>query len=262
VKIVVVGGTGLIGAKLVAWLKDQGHEAIPASPRLGINTLTGEGLAIALTGASVVVDVSNSPATDYASALDFFERSTTNLVAAARAAQVGHAIALSGVGTPALARLGDLKTTNAGYFQAKATQEALVAASRIPFTVVRATQFFEFTPAIADGATAGTTVRVPPASIQSMAADDVAKAIGRVALEGPVNGLIEIGGPERFTLEALIRRYVAARRDPRDVVIDPQATYFGISLEELTLCPADGARLGEIRFDDWLRTLQPTVVSR
>jgi uncharacterized protein YbjT (DUF2867 family) len=252
-KIVVIGGTGLIGSRLVAKLTEHGHEAVPASPRLGINTITGEGLAGALDGASVVVDVSNSPTFEYATALQFFERSTHNLLAAERAAQVGHHVALSVVGTEALWQGGDPETTTAGYFRAKQTQEELIAVSGIPYSIVHATQFFEFIKGIADQATDGGTVHVPAILFQPMAADDVASGVGHVAVNAPVNGVVEIGGPEQFRFEEAVRRVLAAADDSREVLTDPAAGYFGITVTERTLVPGDGARLGESRLDAWLR---------
>ena len=252
-KIVVIGGTGLIGSKLVAKLTEQGHETVPASPRLGIDTITGEGLAAALDSASVVVDVSNSPSFDFAPAIEFFGKSTTNLRNAEENAGVGHHVALSVVGTKELAQSADLTTTIAGYFWAKLTQEALIKASPIPHTIVHATQFFEFVEKIADGSTDGDTVRLPPALFQPMAAEDVATALCRAAVETPVNGTVEVGGPEQFRLDMLIRRALDAKGDPREVLTDPHARYFGAPVAELTLVPGPDATLGEIRFDDWLR---------
>jgi uncharacterized protein YbjT (DUF2867 family) len=243
-KIVVIGGTGLIGSKLVAWLTDQGHEAVPASPSLRVNTITGEGVAAAMEGASVVVDVSNSPSFEYGAALEFFQTSTRNLQAAEMAAGVGHHVALSVVGTDRLAE--------SGYFQAKIAQEALIRASSIPYSIVHATQFFEFIRSIADDATDGKTVRLAPVLFQPMASDDVAKAVGRTAVGAPVDGVIEVGGPEQFRLDELIRRFLGSRDDPREVVADPEALYFGAVLSERTLVPEEGAMFGEIRFDDWL----------
>src|SRR5262245_56440831 len=257
VKIVVIGGTGLIGSKLVAKLTEAGHEAVPASPRRGINTITGEGLAAGLDGASVVVDVSNSANFEYATALEFFERSTHNLLAAEREAHVGHHFALSVVGTESLWQGGDPESTTAGYFRAKETQEELVEASGIPYSIVHATQFFEFIKSIADEATADGVVRVPPVLFQPMAADDVAAGVGRVAVEAPALGVVEIGGPEQFRFEEPIRRVLAAANDPRDIVTDPSAGYYGIAVGEHTLVPGDGARLGATRLDDWLRQSSP-----
>jgi uncharacterized protein YbjT (DUF2867 family) len=252
-KVVVIGGTGLIGSMVVTKLTEHGHEAVPASPRLGIDTITGEGLAAALDGASVVVDVSNSPSFDYAPALEFFGKSTRNLLAAEQAAGVGHHVALSVVGTKELSESGDLATTIAGYFWAKAAQEGLIKASSIPYTIVHATQFFEFLKSIADDATDGDTIRVPCVPFQPMAAEDVARAVGRAAVGAPVNGIVEVAGPEQFTFDMLIRRFLHASNDPRTVLSDPSAHYFGIHLEDRTLIPGDGASLGEIRFEDWLR---------
>ena len=231
-KIVVIGGTGLIGSKVVTKLTEHGHEAVPASPRLGINTITGEGLATALDGASVVVDVSNSPSFDYAPALEFFETSTSNLLAAEQAAGVGHHVALSVVGTKELSEGGDIRTTIAGYFTAKPAQEALIKDSPIPYTIVHATQFFEFLKSIADDATDGDTVRVPSVPFQPMAADDVATAVGRAAVGTPVNGVVEVGGPERFPFDEVIRRFLSASDDPRVVLSDPSARYFGAAVGE------------------------------
>jgi uncharacterized protein YbjT (DUF2867 family) len=247
-KIVVIGGSGLIGSKLVKKLREQGHEAVAASPDSGVNTLTGEGLAEALRGASVVVDVSNSPSFEDAAVLKFFETSTRNLLAAEAEAAVGHHVALSVVGTERLAE--------SGYFRAKIAQEKLIKESSIPYSIVHATQFFEFVKSIADAATDGNRVRLAPVRIQPMAADDVASAVGRIAVGTPVNGTVEVAGPDRFRLDELIRRSLSARNDPREVVADPQARYFGAELSERTLVPRDDARLGETRFEDWLS--QPT----
>jgi uncharacterized protein YbjT (DUF2867 family) len=250
-KIVVIGGTGLIGSKLVTRLTEDGHEAMPAAPKLGVNTITGEGLAAAMEGASVVVDVSNSPSFEHAAALEFFETSTRNLRAAEEAAGVGHHVALSVVGTELL--------SESGYFRAKIAQEALIKASPIPYTIVHATQFFEFIDNIADAATDGNTIRLAPVLFQPIAADDVATAAARVSVGTPVNGVAEIAGPEQFRLDALIRRLLAERTDPREVLTDPQARYFGAVLGERTLVPGDGATLGETRLDDWLRESVPAV---
>ena len=243
-KIVVIGGTGLIGSKVVTILREEGHEAVPASPRLGINTITGEGLADALAGASVVVDVSNAPSWEDQAVLAFFETSTRNLLTAAAAARVGHYVALSVVGTERL--------TESGYFRAKIAQEKLIAASLIPYSIVHATQFFEFIPGIADAATDGATVRLPPALFQPMAADDVAKAVARVALGSPVKGIVEVAGPDQFRLDELIRERLRATGDPRQVVTDPQASYFGITPGERTLLPGDNAALAATHYADWL----------
>jgi uncharacterized protein YbjT (DUF2867 family) len=234
-KIVVIGGSGLIGSKLVAMLDERGHQPIAASPDTGVNTLTGEGLAHAVAGASVVVDVSNAPSFQDAAALEFFDTSTRNLLAAEAAAGVGHHVALSVVGTERL--------TEGGYFRAKLAQEELIEESSIPYSIVRATQFFEFMDRIAADATDGNTVRLPPALVQPIAADDVASALGRIAVGSPVNGIVEIAGPARFRLDELIRARLGTSGDPREVITDPDAAYFGITPGERTLLPGDGARL-------------------
>ena len=251
-RIVVIGGTGLIGSKLVAKLNANGQDAIPASPSLGINTITGEGLAAALDGTSVVVDVSNSPNFEYGPALQFFERSTHNLLAAEASANVGHHVALSVVGTKSLSQDSDPETTTAGYFRAKQTQEDIIAASGIPYSIVHATQFFEFIKSIADAQTVDGVVRVPSVAFQPMAADDIASAVGRTAADKPVNGVVEIGGPERFRFDEPVRRLLAALNDPREVVTDADARYFGIPVGQDTLVPEDGAARGETWFDEWL----------
>lgn len=248
-KIVVIGGTGLIGSKLVAGLRDQGHEALPASPRLGVNTLTGEGLAEALEGASVVVDVSNAPSWEDQAVLAFFQTSTSNLLAAASLAGVGHYVALSVVGTDRL--------TESGYFRAKIAQEELIEAASIPYTIVHATQFFEFIPSIADAATDGNAVRLPPAFFQPMAADDVASGLAKVALGAPVNGIIEIAGPDQFRLDELIRKRLSAIGDPREVITDPHASYYGITPGVRALLPGTDARLATTHFVDWLNQARP-----
>jgi len=243
-KIVVIGGTGLIGSKVVTKLREHGHEAVAAAPNTGVNTLTGEGLAEALKGASVVVDVSNSPSWEDSAVMKFFETSTRNLLAYEATAGVGHHVALSVVGTE--------RMLESGYFRAKIAQENLIKSSSIPYSIVRATQFFEFIKGIADLSTDRNTVRLPPDLIQPMAAEDVASAVCRVALGSPLNGTVEIGGPEKFRLDELVRRALAARKDSREVVADPQARYYGIKLNETTLIPGSGARLGETRFETWL----------
>jgi len=243
-KIVVIGGTGLIGSKLVRKLREQGHEAVAASPDSGVNTLTGEGLAEALKGASVVVDVSNSPSWEDAAVMNFFETSTRNLLAAEAAAGVKHHVALSVVGTDRL--------LESGYFRAKMTQENLIKVSSIPYSIVHATQFFEFIKGIADISTVGKKIPLPSVLIQPMAADDVASAVGRIAMGSSVNGTVEVGGPEKFRLDELVRRFLAARKDPREVVTDPQARYYGVKVSERSLVPGDDARLGETRFETWL----------
>ena len=243
-KIVVIGGTGLVGSKLVAKLRDQGHEAVAASPASGVNTVTGEGLAAAVEGAAAVVDVSNAPAFEDAAVLEFFETSTGNLLAAEAAAGVGHHVALSVVGTERLA--------GSGYFRAKIAQEKLIEGATIPYSIVHATQFFEFIARIADDATDGTTVRLAPVLIQPMAADDVAGAVGEVTVGPPANGIVEIGGPQQFRLDELVRRALGERHDPREVVADPDAPYFGTELHERTLLPGADARLAHTSYEEWL----------
>ena len=243
-KVVVIGGSGLIGSRLVKKLREQGHEAVPASPNTGVNTVTGEGLAEALKGAAVVVDVSNAPSWEDAAVLNFFETSTRNLLAAEAAAGVKHHVALSVVGTERL--------LESGYFRAKIAQENLIKAGSVPNSIVRATQFFEFFTGIADFSTKDNEVHLPSALIQPMAADDVAGEVARVATGSPVNGIVEIGGPEQFRLDELIRHGLAVRKDQRKVVADPQATYYGIKVTERALVPENNARLGKIRFDEWL----------
>jgi uncharacterized protein YbjT (DUF2867 family) len=242
-KIVVIGGTGLIGSKLVSKLGEHGHEALAASPDTGVNTITGEGLAEALAGADVVVDVSNAPAWEDDAVMSFFKTATGNVLAAEKAAGVGHHVALSVVGTERL--------TESGYFRAKLAQEQLIESGPIPYSIVRATQFFEFVPRIADEATEGDIVRVPPALIQPMAADDVAAAVGRAAAGEPLNGMTEVGGPEQFRLDELVRDALAKKHDPRTVLADPKAFYFGINPTERVLLPGPDARLAETRFSDW-----------
>jgi uncharacterized protein YbjT (DUF2867 family) len=243
-KIIVIGGSGLIGSKLVTKLRAQGHEAVPASPDTGVNTITGAGLPEALAGAAVVVDVSNSPSFEDAAVLTFFTTSTRNLLAAEAAAGVGHHVALSVVGTERLSA--------SGYFRAKIAQEDLIKKSSIPYSIVHATQFFEFVKSIADAATVGNTVRLAPVLIQPMAAEDVANAVARVAVGSPVNGMVEIAGPQQFRLGEFIRRGLEARHDPRAVIADPHARYFGAELGVRTLVPGDTATLAETRFEDWL----------
>jgi uncharacterized protein YbjT (DUF2867 family) len=243
-KIVVIGGTGLIGSKLVKNLREHGHEAIAAAPNTGVNTVTGEGLAEVLKGASVVVDVSNSPSWEDSAVLKFFETSTRNLLTYEAAAGVGHHVALSVVVTDRL--------SESGYFRAKIAQEKLIKSSSIPYSIVQATQFFEFLKGLADISTDGNTVRVPPVLFQPMAADDVASAMVRVAVGPPVNGTVEIGGPEQFRLDDLVRRHLAALKDSREVIPDPKALYSGAKISERTLVPGNNARLGETRFETWL----------
>jgi uncharacterized protein YbjT (DUF2867 family) len=243
-RIVVIGGSGLIGSKLVDKLRRHGHDAVAADLKTGVNTLTGEGLDEALEGAAVVVDVSNAPAWEDAAVMEFFTTSTGNLQTAEAAAGVAHHVALSVVGTERL--------TESGYFRAKLAQETLIAESSIPYSIVRATQFFEFVKRIADDATEGNIVRLPPALIQPMAADDVAAAVGRVAVGAPVNGMVEVAGPEQFRLDELIRDALTTRNDPREVATDPEARYFGVNPSERALLPGADARLAETRFSDWL----------
>jgi uncharacterized protein YbjT (DUF2867 family) len=243
-RIVVIGGTGLIGSKLVTDLRAQGHEPVAAAPNTGVNTLTGEGLAEAVAGAQVVVDVSNAPSWEDAAVLEFFETSTRNLLEAEAAAGVGHHVALSIVGTE--------RISGSGYIDAKVAQEKLIENSAIPYTIVHATQFFEFATRIADEATDGNTVRVPPVLIQPMAADDVAAALCAVALAAPHNGVVEIGGPEALRFEDFVRKGLPATGDERVVVTDPDARYFGAHLGERSLVPGVGAQLATTRFDDWL----------
>ncbi len=244
-KIVVIGGTGLIGSKLVNKLRQQGHEAIAASPNSGVNTLTGEGLAAVLKGASAVVDVTNSPSWEDAAVLNFFETSTRNQLSYEAAAGVKHHVALSVVGTDRLLA--------SGFFRAKMAQENLIKAGSIPYTIIRATQFFEFVKGITDFSTKDNKVYLPTSLIQPMSADDVASAVARVAVGSPVNGMVEVGGPEKFHLDELARQGLAANKDPREVVADPQASYYGVAISERTLVPDDNAQLGQTRFADWLR---------
>jgi uncharacterized protein YbjT (DUF2867 family) len=243
-KIVVIGGSGLIGTKLVNELRPLGHEVVAASPSSGVNTITGEGLAEALAGAQVVVDVANSPSWEDKAVLEFFETSGRNLLAAEAAAGVGHHIALSVVGTERLLA--------SGYFRAKLAQETLIKASPVPYTIVRATQFFEFVGGIAQSATDGQTVRLSPALVQPIVSDDVAAALAEVTLGTPVNGTVELAGPERLPLDELVQRFLSASQDPRQVVTDVHARYYGIELNDQSLTPGDNPRIGPTRFEDWL----------
>jgi uncharacterized protein YbjT (DUF2867 family) len=243
VKIVVIGGTGLIGSKLVSRLSEHGHEAVPAAPNTGVNTLTGEGLADVLAGAAVVVDVSNSPSFEDGAVLEFFETSTRNVLAAEAAAGVGHHVALSVVGTERL--------QGSGYFRAKAAQEKLIENSAVPYSIVHATQFFEFVRSMADAAADGGKVRFAPVLFQPMAAEDVAEAVGKVAVGPPLNAIVEVAGPEQFRMDEFFREALATRGDPRTVVTDPHASYFGTELGERTLLPGAGAALGETRYATW-----------
>jgi uncharacterized protein YbjT (DUF2867 family) len=242
-KIVVIGGTGRIGSKVIARLTGQGHEAIAASPKSGVNTLTGEGLREILQGAAVVVDVSNSPSFEAKAVMDFFTTSTRNLLAHEATARVRHHVALSVVGI-------DRLPENA-YFRAKVAQERLIRESSIPYTIVRATQFYEFIDSIADEATDGNEVHVAPVLFQPMAAEDVAEAVARAAVGPPVNGVVEIAGPEQFRFDELIRERLKSHNDPRRVVADPHARYYGSELDERSLVPAQGALLGETRLENW-----------
>ena len=248
-KIVVIGGSGLIGTKLVSRLRQKGHEVVAASPNSGVNTITGEGLADALAGAQVVVDVANSPSFEDKAVLEFFQTSGRNLLAAEAAAGVKHHVALSVVGAD---RLPD-----SGYLRAKFAQEKLIKASKIPYTIVRSTQFFEFVNGIAQSGTVGQTVRLSPALLQPIASDDVAAALADATLGAPVNGMIEIAGPERTPLDELARRYLNANQDPRQVVADANARYFGAEINDQSLTPGDNPRLGSIRFEEWLSRSAP-----
>jgi len=251
-KIVVIGGSGLIGSKLVTKLRELEHEAIAASPNSGVNSVTGEGLAEALKGASVVVDVSNSPSWEDAAVMNFFETSTRNLLTYEAAAGVGHHVALSVVGTQRL--------SESGYFRAKIAQEKLIKESSIPYSIVQATQFFEFVKGLADISMVGDKAHLPPVLFQPMAADDVATALGRIAVGPPVNGTVEIAGPEQFRVDELVRRRLAQLGDPREVIADPNALYSGAKVNDRTLVPGNNAQLGETRFETWVN--QPTVQTR
>jgi uncharacterized protein YbjT (DUF2867 family) len=243
-KLIVIGGTGLIGTKVVKDLREKGHEVVAASPSQGINSVTGEGLAEALVGAQVVVDVSNSPSWEDKAVLEFFEKSERNLAAAEAAAGVGHHVALSVVGTDRLLA--------SGYFRAKMAQENLIKASKIPFTIVRATQFFEFVGAIAQFSTEGATVRLPSALMQPIVSDDVAAALADVAIAEPLNDTVEVAGPEPIRMDELVRRFLSAKGDPRKVITDVRALYYGIEVNDQSLVPGDNPRLGPTRFSEWL----------
>jgi len=243
-KIVVIGGSGMIGTKVVQNLRALGHEVVPASPSSGVNILTGEGLAEVLTGAQVVVDVANSPNFEDKVAMEFFETAGRNIFPAEAAAGVRHHVALSVVGTDRLLA--------SGYFRAKMAQENLIKASRIPFTIVRATQFFEFVSAIAQSATEGQTVRLPPALFQPIVSDDVAAALAEVAVAEPLNGTVELAGPERLPLDEFVRRFLSATRDARKVITDVNAPYYGIEVNDHSLIPGDNPRIGPTHFEDWL----------
>lgn len=248
-KIVVIGGTGLIGSKLVNRLRQHGHNVIAASPGTGVNTVTGEGLAEALAGAEIVVDVANSPSFEDKAAMEFFETSGRNLFAAELTAGVGYHVALSVVGTERL--------LESGYFRAKMAQENMIRASGIPYTILRSTQFFEFVGGIAQSATDGQTVSLPPVLFQPVVSDDVAEALADVTLGAPVNGIVEIAGPEKFCLDELVRLYLKASHDQRQVIADSGARYFGIEVNDQSLTPGEGPRIGRTRFEDWLINSTP-----
>jgi uncharacterized protein YbjT (DUF2867 family) len=243
-KVVVIGGTGLIGSKLVNQLREHGHEAVAAAPNTGVNTITGEGLAEVLKGASVVVDVSNAPSWDDAEVLKFFATSTRNLLTGESAAGVGHHVALSVVGTDRL--------SESGYMRAKIAQEKLIKESSIPYSIVHATQFFEFLKGLADISMVGDKAHLPPVLFQPMASDDVARGIARIAAGPPINGIVEIAGPEQFRVDELVRRRLVSLKDPREVVADSNARYGGARVSERTLLPGNDARCGETRFETWL----------
>jgi len=242
-KIIVIGGSGLIGSKLVTKLREQGHEAVAASPNTGVNSITGEGLGEALKGASTVVDVTNSPSWEDAAVLKFFETSTRNLLSYGANLGVKHHVALSVVGTERLLA--------SGFFRAKMAQENLIKDSSNPYTIIRATQFFEFVKGIADISVVEGKVHLPPVLFQPMAADDVASLVGRIALGAAENGTVEIGGPEQFRMDELVRQHLARLKDPREVISDPSARYSGAEVDDRTLVPGKDARLGETRFDTW-----------
>jgi uncharacterized protein YbjT (DUF2867 family) len=250
-KIVVIGGTGLIGSKTVAILRQGGHEVVAASPRSGINSVTGEGIKEAVAGAQVVIDLANSPSFDNKAVLEFFETSGRNLLAAEAAAGVAHHIALSIVGTD--------RTPDNGYFRAKVAQEKLIESSGIPYTIIRSTQFLEFLGAIADSAADGNRIRLSPGLFQPIAADDVAVLVADVALAAPRNGIVEIAGPERAPFNEIVARYLKGLGDPREVVSDPEARYWGGRVEEHSLVPLREARLGRIGLDEWLRRSRPAA---
>jgi uncharacterized protein YbjT (DUF2867 family) len=250
-KIVVIGGAGLIGSKTVSILRQNGHEAIAASRKSGIDTITGAGLDKALAGAQVVIDLANSPSFEDRAVLEFFETSGRNLLAAEAAAGVGHHVVLSIVGTD--------RSPDNGYFRAKIAQEKLIEASNIPYTIIRATQFMEFLGGIADSSTDGNTVRLSPGLFQPIAAEDVAPLVAEVALAAPRNGIVEIAGPERAPFNEIVARYLKAVGDPREVVCDPAARYWGGRVEERSLVPLGEARLGRIGLDEWLRRSQTGV---
>lgn len=247
-KIVIIGGTGLIGSKLVTKLREQEHDAVPASPGTGVNAITGEGLDAALAGADVAIDVSNAPSFEDSAVLEFFVTSTGNLLAAEARAGIAHHVVLSVVGADRL--------PESGYMRAKQAQEQLIRESAIPYSIVHATQFFEFLRKIADAATTNNTVRLPPVFFQPIAADDVANAVGRIAVGKPLNAVHEVAGPGVFRIDALVRKTLVERGDPREVIADPTARYFGALLGERSLLPADGAQRGEITLEMW-RSMAP-----
>jgi uncharacterized protein YbjT (DUF2867 family) len=248
-KIVVIGGTGLIGSKVVTKVRDEGHEAVAASPNSGVNTVTGEGLADVLEGASTVVDVSNSPSFEDSAVMEFFETATRNILAAEAVAGVGHHVALSIVGAESL--------PDSGYLRAKTAQEKLIKSSATPYSIVHATQFFEFTKSIADSATEGNTVHLPSVLFQPIAAEDVAAAVAQVTVRAPLNNAIEIAGPDVFKFDEFIQHGLRAFGDSRKVVADPHARYFGTELSERSLVPAEHAELGAIHFDEWFAQSEP-----
>jgi uncharacterized protein YbjT (DUF2867 family) len=243
-KIIVIGGSGLIGKKLVKLLGERGHQAVPASPSTGVNTITGEGLAQALVGAQVVVDVTNAPVWEDRAVLEFFETSTRNLLTAETAAGVGHHVALSVVGADRLPQ--------SGYLRAKVAQEHLIKTSQVPYSILRATQFFEFVGGIAQEATNGQTIRLSPAFIQPILSDDVVTALADVTLGAPINGTVEVAGPEQIRLDDLVRQFLSAKKDPRDVITDVNARYFGTVLSDHALTAGEHARLAPTRFEEWL----------
>jgi uncharacterized protein YbjT (DUF2867 family) len=243
-KIVVIGGTGLIGKKLATLLRDGGHEAVPASPSLGVNTLTGEGLSEVLEEADVVVDVSNSPSFEDSAVLKFFETSTANILKAATAGGLKHYVALTIVGMD--------RAPESGYMRAKIAQERLIKAGKIPFSFVRATQFFEFIGAIGESGAADGSIHVTHAKLQPVAANDVAATLAEISVAEPLNGMVELGGPEAIPLDELVRRYFAAKGDPRKVVRDDQAGYFGAPIDDHSLTTSENARIGAISYEQWL----------
>jgi uncharacterized protein YbjT (DUF2867 family) len=245
VKIVVIGGSGLIGSKLVELLRDRGHEVVPASPNTGVNALTGAGLKEALVGAEIVVDVANSPSFEDKAVMDFFVTSTRNVLAAAKASGVKHHVALSVVGAQ--------RVVDSGYLRAKAAQENLIKASGIPYSILQSTQFFEFIERIAKSALVGDVYRLSPALMQPIASDDVVEALADVTLGAPLNRTVEVGGPEAIPLDELARQVLVARQDPRPVVPDTHARYFGTELNDKSLIPGPDARIGSMTFEDWLR---------